>query len=61
MFRFTIDCPDKLSAEVLRKFLDEGLTETFLEELKISETFVEEEGLLGRDFLTEKADMPIQD
>lgn len=43
MIRFTIDCPDKLSAEVFRKVLDESLTKKFLEDLKISETFVEED------------------
>ena len=43
MIRFTIDCPDKLSAEVFRKVLDESLTKKFLEDLKISVTFVEED------------------
>jgi len=61
MIRFTINCPDRLSAEVFRKVLEESLTKNFLKELQIFETFVEEEGLLGRDFLTEKADMPIQE
>ena len=35
MIRFTIDCPDKLSAEVFRKVLDESLTKKFLEDLNI--------------------------
>ena len=43
MIRFTINCPDRLSAEVFRKVLEESLTKSFLEELKISETFVEED------------------
>ena len=43
MIRFTIDCPDDLSAKIIRKVFKESLHQDFLEELKISEKTIKEE------------------
>ena len=44
MIRFTIDCPDDLSAKIFRQqFIKETFHPNFLEELKISEKTIKEE------------------
>jgi len=43
MIRFTINCPDDLSAKVVRKVLEESFYPDFYKELNISEKTIEEE------------------
>ena len=43
MIRFTINCPDDLSAKVVRKVLEESFYPDFYKELNISEKTIKEE------------------